>query len=119
MEPFSEPVCVVIADDGIAEDDVRHHFGDSLPLRVVWWGDRDYLATVAALRPAVIVVLGADEDLVHDRCQLVACLFSGSAPTVIGAKLTDTLSGAPHLLVQQLGAGAAVQIASLGNLELP
>jgi hypothetical protein len=119
VEPFSEPVCVVIADDGIAEDDVRHHLGDSLPLRVVWWGGRDYLATVKALRPAVIVVLGADEGLAHDRCRLVACLFSGSAPTVMSATLLDAPSSAPHLLVQQLGASAAVQIASLGDVELP
>ena len=119
MEPFSEPVCVVVADDGIAEDDVRHQLGDSLPLRVVWWGDRDYLATVAALRPTVIVVLGADKGLAHDRCRLIACLFSGSAPTVISAEMMAAPSGAPHLLVQQLGTGATVQIASLSDVELP
>jgi len=116
---FSEPVCVVIADDGITESEVRRSLGDLLPLRVVWWGDRDYLAVITALRPAVIVVLGSNEELMQDCCQLLASLFSSSAPTAISARMTGAPSDAPHLLIQRLGTGALAQIASLSDLRLP
>src|SRR4051794_11282461 len=36
-EPFSEPVCVVIADENVSEAEARRCLGDSLPLRVVSW----------------------------------------------------------------------------------
>lgn len=119
VEPLSEPVCVVIADDDIAEEEVRRRLGNSLPLRVVSWGDHSYLAAIRDLRPAAIVVLGADEKLVHDQCRLVASLFSSCAATVISATMTEAPSRALHLLVQQLGTGAAAQIASLSDLQLP
>ncbi len=115
----SEPVCVVITDDGIAEDEVRRRLGNSLPLRIVSWGDQNYLTIISALRPAVIVVLGADEGLLQNRCKLVASLFSNLEPTVISAKIADASEFAPELLIEQLGAGTAVQIASLSDLKLP
>ena len=119
MEPVSEPVCVIITDDNIADDDARRCLGDALPLRMVSWGDKSYLAIISALRPGVIVVLGADEGLLQDRCKLIASLFSNLEPTVISAKMADASVFAPQLLVEQLGAGAAVQIASLSDLKLP
>jgi hypothetical protein len=117
VQPPTEPVCVAIADDDIAEGEVRRCLGDALPLRVVAWGDQNYLAAITALRPAVIVVLGADERLAYDRCQLVASLLSSYTPTVISATLTEASSC--HLRVQLLGTGATVQIASLSDLQLP
>ena len=71
---------MVIAEDGISEDEVRRSLGDLLPLRVVWWGDRDYLEVIRALRPAVIVVIGANDELTRDCCRLLACLLSSGAP---------------------------------------
>jgi hypothetical protein len=118
VAPFSEPVAVVIADDGISEGEVRRSLGDSLPLRVVWWGDRDYLKAIQDLRPAVIVVLGANDELTRDCCRLLASLFSSSAPTAISAWMTGASSGAPHLHIYQLGTGVSAYIASLSDLRL-
>jgi hypothetical protein len=119
VAPFSEPVGVVIAEDGISEGEVRRSLGDLLPLRVVWWGDRDYLAVIRALRPAVIVVLGSNDELTRDCCRLLASLFSNDAPTAISALMTGAPPGALRLQIQQLGTGASAQIASLSDLQLP
>lgn len=118
-EPLSEPVCVVIAGERTEEDAVRRCLGDSLPLRVVSWQNQDYLGTITALRPQVIVIWGAIDDLVHERCQLLASLFSSFAPTVISAIGATGPAGAPHLMVQQLGIGARVRIAGLRDVHLP
>jgi hypothetical protein len=67
----------------------------------------------------VIVVLGADEGLLQNRCQLIASLFSNLEPTVISAKMAGASIFAPQLLIEHLGAGVAVQIASLSDLKLP
>lgn len=117
MAPFSEPVCVVIAEDGIGEDEARRSLGDLLPLRVVWWGDGDYLEVIRALRPAVIVVIGANDELTRDCCRLLACLLSSGAPTAISAWMTGAPAGAPHLHVLQLGTGASAHITSLSDLQ--
>jgi hypothetical protein len=114
---FSEPIGVVIAEDGISEDEVQRSIGDLLPLRVAWWGERDYLEVIRALRPAVIVVLGSNDELTRDRCRLLACLLSSNAPTAISAWITGAPSGAPHLRILQLGTGASAQIASLDALR--
>jgi hypothetical protein len=119
VAPFLEPVGVVIAEDGISEGEVRRSLGDFLPLRVVWWGDRNYLAVIRALRPAVIVVLGSNDELTRDCCRLLASLLSSNAPTGISARMTGAPPGAPHLQIQQLGAGSSAQIASLSDLLLP
>jgi hypothetical protein len=114
----SEPVGVVIVDQGIAEADVHQHLGDSLPLRIVSWQDQSYLATIVALRPQVIIIWGAPETLVHERSQLIASLFSVFAPTTISATIMSE-SGTPCLIVEQLGAGATVRIAELSDVLLP
>jgi hypothetical protein len=119
VAPFSEPVCVVIADDGISEGEVRRSLGDLLPLRVVWWGDRDYLEVIRSLQPAIIAVLGSNDKLTRDCCRLLACLLSSNAPTAISAQMTGAPSGAPHLHILQLGTGASAHIASLSDLQAP
>ncbi len=119
VEPFSDPVCVVIADKDITEGEARRCLGDSLPLRIVSWQSQNYLAAITELRPQVIVVWAKGEELVHERCQLIASLFSRFEPTVISVANTDVPSEIPRLLVQQLGAGTTAQIARLSNLHLP
>lgn len=119
VELFSEPVCVVIADADVAEDEVRRHLGDSLPLRIVSWQDQKYLAAITELRPQVIAVWGNVEELVDERCQLVASLFSRFETTVIGVTMPDVPPVPPRLVVRQLGAGATVEITSLSKLHLP
>ena len=122
VEPLSEPVCVVIADEDISQDEARDCLGDSLPVRVVFWQDPSYVATITALRPQVIVVLaewGTPDALVRERCQLIASLFSSFAPTVISATMSSLPIGAPCLVVQQLGTGATVKIGGLSALRLP
>ncbi|MGZ3680627.1 MAG: hypothetical protein ACXWQR_19165, partial [Ktedonobacterales bacterium] len=74
---------MVIADEGVSEGEVRRYLGDSLPLRVVSWQDQKYLAAITELRPQVIAVWGNVEELVDERCQLVASLFSRFEPTVL------------------------------------
>ncbi|MGZ3663360.1 MAG: hypothetical protein ACXVCO_03960 [Ktedonobacterales bacterium] len=110
---------MVIADEGVSEGEVRRYLGDSLPLRVVSWQDQKYLATITELRPQVIAVWGTVEELVDERCQLVASLFSRFEPTVLSVTMTDVLPGLPLLVLRQLGAGTTVQIASLSKLRLP
>ena len=110
---------MVIAEDGISEGDVRRSLGDLLPLRIVWWGDRDYLEVIRALRPAVIVVLGANDELTRDCCQLLACLLSSGAPSAISAWMTGAPAGAPHLHLLQLGTGASAHITSLSDVQAP
>jgi len=119
VEPFSEPVCVVIADEDVAEAEVRRCLGDSLPLRIVSWQDQKYLAAITELRPQVIGVWGNVEELVDERCQLVASLFSRFEPTVLSVIITDVPPGLPRLILRQLGAGATAQITSLSKLYLP
>ncbi|HEX9412685.1 MAG TPA: hypothetical protein VF916_04220 [Ktedonobacterales bacterium] len=116
---FSEPVCVVIVDEGIAEDEVHRGLGDALPQRVASWQDQGYLAAITTLRPQLIVVWGIQEELLHERCRLVASLFSRFEPTVISATMAEESQGAPHLTVQQLGAGATAQIRGLRDVQLP
>jgi hypothetical protein len=118
VAPFSEPVGVVIAEDGISEGDVRRSLGDLLPLRVVWWGNQDYVEVISALRPVVIVVLGSNDELTRDCCRLLACLFSGGAPTAISAWMVGAPSAAPNLQIHLLGTGASAHIASLSDLRL-
>lgn len=117
-EPFSEPVCVVIADEHVSEAEARRCLGDSLPLRVVSWESQNYLAAITELHPKVIAVWANTEELVHERCQLIASLFSRLEPTVLSITMPDVLSDAPLLEVQQLGAGTTVQIARLSDLHL-
>lgn len=117
-EPFSEPVCVVIADEHVSEAEARRCLGDSLPLRVVSWESQNYLAAITELHPKVIAVWANTEELVHERCQLIASLFSRLEPTVLSITMPDVLSDAPLLEVQQLGAGTTVQIARLSDLQL-
>lgn len=119
VEPFSEPVCVVIVGQDISEDEARRYLGDLLPLRVVSWQRQNYLAAITELRPQVIAVWANTEELVHERCQLVASLFSYFEPTVISVTVPDAQPNAPRLMVQRLGAGATVQIAKLSDVKLP
>lgn len=119
VEPFSDPVCVVIVDEDIRESEARRCLGDSLPLRIVSWQNHSYLTAITELRPQVIVVWARAEELVHERCQLIASLFSRFEPTVISLTKSDTHSDTPRLVVQQLGAGTTAQIARLSDLHLP
>lgn len=119
VEPFAEPVCVVIVDEDTPEDEVLRLFRDSLPLRVVSWQSQSYVAAITALRPQIIAVWAHEEALVRERCQLIASLFSRFEPTVLSVTLADPQSGTPRILVQQLGAGATVAIRSLIDIQLP
>lgn len=118
VEPFSDPVCVVIVDENITESEAHRRLGDSLPLRIVSWQSHKYLAAITELRPQVIVVWAKAEELVYERCQLIASLFSRFEPTVISATNPDMQSETPRLMVQQLGVGMTAQIASLSDLHL-
>jgi hypothetical protein len=116
---FSEPVCVVIVDEGVADSEIHRGLGDTLPRRVVSWQNQDYLAAIMTLRPQVIVVWGNQAELVHERCRLVASLFSKFEPTVISAVMPDGAPGELQLTVQQLGVGATAQIRRLDDVRLP
>ena len=118
-ERFSEPVCVVIVDEGVTEAAVHQHLGSVLPLRVVSWQRQVYMSVVTTLRPQVIVVWGEPEELVHERCQLVASLFSAFEPTVVSATIANVPGHAHQLAVQQLGVGASIRITDLSNIQLP
>jgi hypothetical protein len=64
-------------------------------------------------------VWGDPEELVHERCQLVASLFSTFEPTVIGATMADMPEYAYRFTVQHLGLGATVRITDLSDIQLP
>ncbi len=115
---FTEPVCVVITDLEMGEDMVRSLLGDSLPLRVVSWEGQKYLAAITSLRPRVIVVLDSDGELLQQRAQLIASLFSSYPPTVISATLAESPLAAPRLLLHELGAGTVVRITAVSDVLL-
>ena len=46
METQTEPVCVVIADATVDEDELRRYLRLSLPVSVTRWERRQYYATI-------------------------------------------------------------------------
>lgn len=110
---YGERVCVVMTDMDIEEAALRRLLGDSLPLRLVPWHDQNYLSILQSLRPRVIVVAAATEQLAHESALLLHRLVSQFSPTIV-----STATDAPHLVVQSLGMGATATIGSLANLSL-
>jgi hypothetical protein len=110
---YGERVCVVMTDMDIEEAALRRLLGDSLPLRLVLWHDQNYLSILQSLRPRVIVVAAATEQVAHESALLLHRLVSQFSPTIV-----STATDAPHLVVQSLGMGATATIGSLANLSL-
>jgi len=110
---YGERVCVVMTDMDIEEAALRRLLGDSLPLRLVPWHDQNYLSILQSLRPRVIVVAAATEQVAHESALLLHRLVSQFSPTIV-----STATDAPHLVVQSLGMGATATIGSLANLSL-
>lgn len=115
---YTERICVVIADEQVAEAEVRSCLGDSLPLHIVSWTGQEYLRVVADLRPRVVVVVEQTVELARDSAMLLANLLVGRGPTIASLGQTDPLNGSWSLIVWQLGFGAAAQICSLADLRL-
>lgn len=117
-EPYSERVCVIIADATISEDQLRRALGDALPLRVVHWQDAGYLTVVRNLRPRVIVIASTNVETAEDSTALIAVLFARFAPTVIGLTLAPSEREQARLMVVALGVHTAARIAALDDLRL-
>jgi hypothetical protein len=110
---YGERVCVVMTDMDIEEAALRRLLGDSLPLRLVPWHEHNYLAILQSLRPRVIVVAAASEQLARESALLLLRLVSQFSPTIV-----ITAADEPRLVLQSLGMGTAVTIGSLDNLSL-
>lgn len=91
-------------DDDMSEDEARRLLGDALPFRPACWRDGEYLATIASLRPSVIVIAAATEDLATGSTALVAYLFVRFRPTVARLAMVTGLAGQPSLAIMRLGA---------------
>ena len=114
----SERVCVVIWDGTPPEAELRRQLGDALPMRMVRWQDRSYLAVIQRLRPRVIVAVEPDETTATDVAGLLACLVSDYTPTVIGMAAGGRPNRRPSLIVRQLGPRETSRVGSLGDVRL-
>jgi hypothetical protein len=117
MEPQTEPVCVVIADATVDEDELRQYLHLSLPVSVTRWEQRQYYATINHLRPCLVIVVSATDQVAQESAALIASLITTVAPTVACLALTTLRLSDPHVIVQQLGSGATARIASLADLR--
>ncbi|HEV7128060.1 MAG TPA: glycosyltransferase [Ktedonobacterales bacterium] len=113
MESRNEPICVVIVDDQSHDDTVRQLLGDAWPVHLVHWHGRAYLKAIHNLRPQVIIVVEAAEQVAQDEAALICCLINHPIPTVMSLGL-DTA----QLVLQQLGPGTVARMASLNALTL-
>jgi hypothetical protein len=117
--PYARRVCVVISSGLVAEDDLRRILGSALPLHFVEWQRRNYLATIEALQPQVIVVMAETGQLAADSALLLMALLDNAQPTIAGLSIDPTGAQPPELIVWQLGLGAGARFASLLDLRLP
>ncbi|MFI5271421.1 MAG: hypothetical protein ACHQ4H_00115 [Ktedonobacterales bacterium] len=102
----------MICSGEISEEEIRRRLGDALPLKFTRWMAREYLSTIRALRPRVIVTVASD-DTAELFAALIACLLANAEPTVISMMLADD-----HLTIRQLGERTLARICSLDDLHL-
>lgn len=115
---FSAYICVVIADDEIAEETVRQCLDTVLPIYVTRWHEQDYLADIRALCPRIIVVMGKEDLLAQEQADLVATLFTREDPTVISGALSARPGLGCHLVLHRLGSGAKARVDSIRDVLL-
>jgi hypothetical protein len=115
---FTDYVCVVIADDEVAEDTVRQSLHTALPIHVTRWQGQAYLADIRELRPRMIVVLGKDDVLAQEQAELVATLFARGEPTVVSGTASARLGLGCHLVIHRLGSAAKARVDAIRDVLL-
>ena len=111
---YGERVCVVMTDMDIEEAALRRLLGGlAAPAPGAVAQFQNYLSILQSLRPRVIVVAAATEQVAHESALLLHRLVSQFSPTIV-----STATDAPHLVVQSLGMGATATIGSLADLSL-
>jgi len=116
-EAPAERVCVVIWGGTPKEAELRRQLGESLPLRLVLWQDRTYLAVIEQLRPRVIVAVEPEEEAASDVAGLLACLVTTYTPTVIAMTPGARQNRRPSFVVRQLGPRETARLASFADLR--
>jgi len=117
--PFAQRICVVISSGLAADDELRRILGSALPMHVVEWERRNYLAAIQSLQPQVIIAVSETGQVASDSALLLVALLDDTRPTVASLSIDRSGAQQSELVVWQLGRGAAARLSSLLDLRLP